>query len=96
MKVTVLAPALQEIIAALEYYEGQASGLARSLDADLSRSLDFIKGNPHLGSPFQSETRRVVLHRFPYIVVYKALKDEILVVAFAHQKQRPGYWRDRM
>ncbi len=95
MKVTVLTPALREIIAALEYYEGQASGLARSLDADLTRSLDFVKANPHLGSPFQSGTRRVVLHRFPYTVVYKELKDEILVVAFAHQKQRPGYWRDR-
>ncbi len=52
MKVTVLAPGLQEIIAALEYYEGQARGLARSLEADLTRSLDFVKGNPHLGSPF--------------------------------------------
>ena len=79
MKVTVLTPALREIIAALEYYEGQASGLARSLDADLTRSLDFVKANPHLGSPFQSGTRRVVLHRFPYTVVYKELKDEILV-----------------
>ncbi|MCH7935415.1 MAG: type II toxin-antitoxin system RelE/ParE family toxin, partial [Gemmatimonadetes bacterium] len=46
--------------------------------------------------PFQSGTRRVLLHRFPYIVVYKELEDEILVVAFAHHKQRPGYWRDRI
>lgn len=96
MKVTVLTPALREVIAALEYYEEQASGLARSLDADLTRSLEFVRENPHLGSPFQSGTRRILLHRFPYIVVYKALEDEILVVAFAHQKQRPGYWRDRV
>ena len=51
MKVTVLTPALREIIAALEYYEEQARGLARSLDADLTRSLDFVSENPHLGSP---------------------------------------------
>ena len=96
MKVTVLTPALREIIAALEYYEEQASGLASSLDSDLTRSLDFIKASPNLGSPFQSGTRRVLLHRFPYIIVYKELEDEILVVAFAHHKQRPGYWRDRI
>jgi len=69
VRVTVLTPALREIIAALEYYEEQASGLASSLDSDLTRSLDFIKASPTLGSPFQSGTRRVLLHRFPYIVV---------------------------
>lgn len=87
---------MREIVGALEYYEGQASGLASALDADVTRSLEFVVANPLLGSPFQSGTRRVLLHRFPYTIVYKALADEILVVALAHQKQRPGYWRDRV
>jgi plasmid stabilization system protein ParE len=92
VKVRILTPALREIIAALEYYEGQASGLACALDADVTRSLEFVVANPLLGSPFQGGTRR----RFPYTIVYRALDDEILVVALAHQKQRPGYWRDRI
>ena len=95
MRVRVLTPALEEILAALEYYEGQASGLASALDLDVTRSLEFVVTNPLLGSPFQSGTRRVLLHRFPYAIVYKALDEEILVVALAHQKQRPGYWLDR-
>lgn len=96
MKVTLLSPALGEIIEAIEYYERQEVRLAEALDIDLSRTLDFIKVNPMLGSPFQAGTRRVLLHHFPYAVVYKALSDRILVVAFSHEKRRPGYWEDRL
>jgi hypothetical protein len=40
VKVRILTPALREIIAALEFYEGRASGLASALDADVTRSLE--------------------------------------------------------
>jgi len=56
VKVTVLTPALSEIVTAMEYYEEQASGLARALDADLTRSMEFVQDNPQLGSPFQGGT----------------------------------------
>lgn len=42
MTLTLLGPALSEILEAIEHYEGQAVGLAGALDADLTRSLDFI------------------------------------------------------
>jgi plasmid stabilization system protein ParE len=94
--ITLLSPALREILEAIDHYEAQAVGLSAALDADLTRSLEFIQENPLLGSPFQSGTRRVLLHRFPYSVVYKVLDDRILVVALAHQSRRPGYWRARV
>jgi toxin ParE1/3/4 len=96
VKVTFLSPALSEILEAIEHYEGQAVGLSASLDADLTRSLEFISDNPSLGSPYRLGTRRVVLHRFPYFIVYKPLFDRLLVVAFAHQRRRPGYWQNRL
>lgn len=40
--------------------------------------------------------RRMLLHKFPYAVVYLTSGEEILVVAFAHCRRNPGYWRDRM
>jgi hypothetical protein len=40
-------------------------------------------------------THRLHLRRFPYSVVYRIDKDRILIVAFPHDRQRPGYWRSR-
>jgi len=41
-------------------------------------------------------TRRVVLSRFPYIVVFRETVTEIEIVAVAHGRRRPGYWRERL
>ena len=35
------------------------------------------------------------LHRFPYGIVYRVGHDEILIVAYAHFKRRPGFWKNR-
>jgi len=37
--------------------------------------------------------RRLVLHRFPYAVLYRLVGDEIQVVAIMHMRRRPGYWQ---
>lgn len=96
MRVTFLSPALAEIIAAIEYYDSQRSGLGAELDSDLERTLTSIVENPGLGAPFEGDNRRALLHRFPYSVVYRLLVDRVLVVAFTHLRRRPEYWRDRL
>ncbi len=40
-------------------------------------------------------TRRYLLHRFPYHVVFRERGKAIEVVAVAHVKRRPGYWKSR-
>jgi len=41
-------------------------------------------------------TRKVALRRFPYNVFYRTAAEEtIVVVAVAHQRRRPYYWRGR-
>lgn len=32
----------------------------------------------------------------PYGVVYYATDSEIVIVAYAHEKRRPGYWKHRV
>lgn len=40
-------------------------------------------------------TRRVLVPGFPYQVLYRMRLDEIVIVAVAHLKRRPAYWRGR-
>jgi hypothetical protein len=36
-----------------------------------------------------------VLRRFPYLIVFREGMEGIEIVAVAHGRRRPGYWRDR-
>jgi hypothetical protein len=45
----------------------------------------------------RNPTRRALLARFPYSLVFATLDPgEVLVVALAHTKRREGYWRGRL
>jgi plasmid stabilization system protein ParE len=51
---------------------------------------------PELGFPIDATLRRLVLTRFPYFLIYSFTTDLLRVVAVAHARRRPGYWRSRM
>ena len=48
-----------------------------------------------LGRDLVLDVRRVRVRRFPYQVVYVTLDDDIVVIAVAHDRRRPGYWASR-
>jgi hypothetical protein len=52
---------------------------------------------PESGNPISADqkTRRLLVNRFPYQAVYRVRHGEIVIVALAHLKRRPGYWKHR-
>jgi toxin ParE1/3/4 len=68
-----------------------AVAFAQEVDVAVSR----IAETPMRYPVAEHGTRRVVLDRFPYNVFYRVGTEEIVVVAIAHQRRRPGYWRGR-
>jgi plasmid stabilization system protein ParE len=68
-----------------------AARFAKELEAALSR----IAEAPHRWPVYLHGTRRVRLTRFPYLLPYRDEPSRILVVAIAHVKRKPGYWRKR-
>ena len=60
-------------------------------------SIEGIERQPEIGTAIypDPQTRRVLVVRFPYQVVYRLDQNEIVVVAIAHLKRRPGYWKHR-
>jgi toxin ParE1/3/4 len=77
------------------FYEGRVPGLGRDFLTEIGRCFDRISAMPESGQLIYGRFRRRLVIRFPYSVVYELLPDAILVVAIAHQSQRPGYWRQR-
>jgi hypothetical protein len=41
-------------------------------------------------------TRRFVLDRFPFSIIYLNDPEVLSIVAVAHSKRKPGYWKARL
>ena len=87
--------ARHELRAAVLFYEGEARGLGRDLLQEVRAAVSRLAEWPASGSPDGSDIRRVVLARFPFTVVYQVQGETLEIIAVMHQRQRPGYWKDR-
>jgi plasmid stabilization system protein ParE len=85
-----------EVIEAAQYYELRQPGLGSGLLGEVERALDQILANPEACQRIGTRLRRKALWRFPYNLLYAVYPDRIRVVACAHQKRRPFYWRKRL
>ena len=94
--VRFLGAARAELRRAVDRYDTQVSGLGDELLAEVEHSLHRIAASPESGSPHLSGTRRMLVRRFPYAVIYRSDEQEVIVVAVAHHRRRPGYWIRRI
>ena len=95
-EVPFLPAAEDEFLEAVAWYEADRAGLGAEFLAEVERATRRIVSFPEHGSPYLAGTRRIVLGRFPYSVVYWPDADDLLVVAVAHSRRKPGYWRSRV
>lgn len=77
------------------FYERELPGLGAEFVAEVERTIGFIVTRPNAGSPLWGNFRRTLVRRFPFAVIYRAKDETVYVVAIAHQRRRPNYWRAR-
>jgi plasmid stabilization system protein ParE len=77
------------------WYFDRNPDAALAFDAEIERAFSAIAEAPLSAPEIEPGVRRVLLSRFPYAVLYAVEPDSIVVLAFAHTRRAPGYWRDR-
>jgi len=87
--------AIQEAAAAAEWYASRSQQAAEAFIAALDRAVKIISESPERWPAYLHATRRYLLRRFPFAVVYRLRPPIVQVVSIAHGKRRPGYWRKR-
>lgn len=87
--------ARMELREARLWYEERSPLSAVAFAQEVDGAVSRIAETPMRYPMAEHGTRRVVLQRFPYNVFYRVGTEEIVVVAVAHQKRRPGYWSGR-
>jgi toxin ParE1/3/4 len=95
-KVELHEAASLELEAAFDWYLQRSEQAAARFAAELDRAIANIVEGPHRWPEGLYGTRKFLLQRFPFIVVYRELTSTIQVVAVAHGHRRPNYWRTRL
>ncbi|HEX9604150.1 MAG TPA: type II toxin-antitoxin system RelE/ParE family toxin [Myxococcales bacterium] len=91
----------EEIDAAVAWYETQRTGLGLELLEALDEAKARLAESPNAlplapGVSVQLGVRRCPVYRFPYWLVFVEVPGEIRVLAVAHSRRRPGFWRSRL
>lgn len=96
MKAEFHPDAEEEFIEASQFYDLQLMGLGEGFISELERVTKLLVEKPKIGAQIDETFRRMPLNRFPYSLIYSIEPERIWIVAVAHQRRRPGYWRSRI
>lgn len=93
--------AAAEYLEAVRWYRARSQDVARRFRGAVGASIALVRENPTRWGllpkvPQQLAIRRVRVKDFPYSVIYMVHDAEVVVLAIAHGRRRPGYWRQRL
>ena len=88
--------AVAEAQAAAHGYRERSPAAADAFLAELDRTIEKIAVDPGIWPRYVAGTQRFLLKRFPFSVVFRLVSNRIQVVAIAHRRRKPGYWKGRL
>ena len=94
-EVEFLDEAVAEAAAARQWYEERSPVAASLFRDELFRGIEAIADSPTTWPQYVLGTRRYLMRRFPFFVVYRLVDTTVQVIAVAHARRRPGYWAAR-
>ncbi|MFA7173448.1 MAG: type II toxin-antitoxin system RelE/ParE family toxin [Kiritimatiellia bacterium] len=81
---------------AVQYYQEYQPGLGLRFAGEVYSAINRIIKFLNSFSRLSKNTRRCMLNRFPYGVIYQMQHNTIHIIAVGHLNRRPGYWRNRV
>ncbi len=87
--------ARREFDDAVDYYERESPGLGVIFTDEVDAGFARIRTHPDASPQVASGVRKLVLAKFPYSLIYEVRDDFMRILAVAHQRKRPFYWRGR-
>ena len=89
--------ARDDLEAAARWYEDQEPGLGQQFLAEVRLAFQRIRATPEAYPTIHRSTRRALIRRFPYGVIYLHLagKPSLVVLAVLHCGRDPRLWRQR-
>jgi toxin ParE1/3/4 len=80
---------------AVDFYENCQQGLGLEFAQEVYATIVLIVRFPDAWSPMSKNTRRCLVNRFPFGVIYQMKSDAVHIIAVADLRRRPDYWLNR-
>ena len=80
---------------AAAWYDERDPDTAEEFAQELARALATVGQAPDRWPIERGRARRYLFKRFPFKLVYVTDEDRVFVLAVAHKRRKPGYWKDR-
>jgi plasmid stabilization system protein ParE len=87
--------AAADIGRAYAWYENERKGLGEEFLTEVNATARLVLERPETYPVIVRQTRRALVHRFPYGLFYRVLGDTVVFVACFHTSQNPALWRRR-
>lgn len=84
-----------DVADASAWYETQRIGLGGEFLDEILKTCDSIAENPQMYPLVHRETRRVVIHKFPFGIYYRIENGMVAIIAVMHGSRDPNKWKNR-
>lgn len=94
-EVRLRSEAEQDLSDAAVWYEERLTGLGHQFLDEALAAFTSISETPLRYPAIHRNTRRALMHRFPFGVYYRIENDTIVVIALMHGSRDPRRWKIR-
>lgn len=90
-----------EYLDAVDYYDAQRPGLGDELIRRFEEAIEAVIQDPDAWPRVPEWDGSPALHShgvkvFPYRIVYYTTGEQVRIIAYAHTRREPEYWRQRI
>ena len=78
------------------FLERRDYGLGQDFLDAVQRCEEKIASDPEIGQPWQENTQKCAIRRFPYCIIYREEEKHIMIYAVASFSREPDYWIERL
>lgn len=93
MKIRSLSVAQRELMEAIAYYNNERAGLGFEFAGEFKNTVLRIIDFPDTWPKISERTRRCLMNKFPYALLYQNEPEKILIVAVMHMRRDPEKWQ---
>lgn len=94
-EIIIRPEAEEDLTKTFVWYEDKRHGLGLDFLLQVDAGLRFIARNPQIYAPVYKETRKHLVKRFPYKIIYVIEKQRIIVLGVLHGKRSPSVLKTR-
>ena len=85
-----------EYLSQVAYYEEKRAGLGAYFISDFEGTMSKVMEKSKMYKQVEENIHLVSMKIFPFNLLYQELNDQVQVLAVAHKRRRPNYWKERL